>query len=52
MSLRTLIRCVKCKQEWEVDYEPTACTCDDGGFWQISVDGQTWADQYSEWGPT
>lgn len=44
--LPTLVWCVTCDTEWEVDNEPRACACDDGGFWRISVDGGVWIDQY------
>ena len=45
-ALPTLLRCVACFNEWELDFEPPACTCDDGGFFQISVDGEVWTDQF------
>lgn len=45
-ALPTLLRCVACFNEWELDFEPSACTCDDGGFFQISVDGEVWTDQF------
>lgn len=47
MTLPTLVRCVVCGTEWEMDYEPSACTCQGptGGWWQMSVDGGVWTDQ-------
>lgn len=45
----TLIRCTGCAAQWELDYEPLACTCDDDGFYQLSVDGgATWINQAEE----
>jgi hypothetical protein len=45
VALPTLVWCVACGQEWEIDNQPMACVCEDGGFWRISVDGGVWIDQ-------
>jgi hypothetical protein len=37
-------RCINCEQEWDIDSEPVACICEDGGRWQLRVDGSTWGE--------
>lgn len=39
------VRCTRCGEGWDLDYEPPRCRCDDGGFLQLSVDGGPWEDQ-------
>lgn len=37
------IRCLDCGAGWDLDMEPSACNCDDGGRWQIwDPDERVW----------
>lgn len=29
--------CVRCKQVWDMDFEPTACKCLDDGEWYLDI---------------
>lgn len=33
----SLVTCDMCGESWWLDYDPAACTCDDGGRWMIDL---------------
>jgi hypothetical protein len=37
MGVGTPTRCIICGEDWNLDYDPPACTCPDGGVWQIKI---------------
>jgi hypothetical protein len=32
-----MIRCDRCEQAWEIDYEPETCECDSDNEWELLV---------------
>lgn len=36
------VRCVVCWEQWDLNVDPVACICDDGGLWQLRIDGDAW----------
>jgi len=39
------VRCLDCKAHWDLDTDPPACVCEDGGRWQI------YDKENDDWGP-
>lgn len=40
----TIVYCSRCGAQWDMDFDPTDCTCLSNDAWQLVTDPEQWLD--------